>query len=266
MLLHGFAQHPDAWDAVAALLREAGWSVRTLDLMAEACSELGGSPLNSFEAIEAGMSAVCTALAKRLHAIRREAGVPAVLAGYSLGGRLALEAVQRAAAAGDPIRLSALILESANPGPVNGAEREALRQRNHAWAERVRSQGVPQFMDWWASLPLFYSQRALPPDVREKLREGRCGNDEDSLVFQFEAWGQHRQALRADALSFLAHAAQAYPVAFFAGAQDEKYRAVALGMMAAARSVDVRIFPDVGHNVHLEDPAAFVAALLDVLR
>ncbi len=103
-----------------------------------------------------------------------------------------------ATSAGDAVRMpaavpfSALVLESAGLGPADDAAREALRERNFAWAARVRDEGVSAFMDWWAGLPLFESQRNLDDDQRERLRAGRLANDAESLALSFEQAGAHR--------------------------------------------------------------------------
>ena len=84
------------------------------------------------------------------------------------------------------VPFSALVLESAGLGPADDAAREALRERNFAWAARVRDEGVSAFMDWWAGLPLFESQRNLDDDQRERLRAGRLANDAESLALSLD--------------------------------------------------------------------------------
>lgn len=260
ILLHGFAQHPDSWDEAAALLREAGFPTIAVDLMA-LTKEADGQKTNA-----CGFDAVCRAVSRVVRDEHEESGVRPVLVGYSMGGRIALETVLRASRAGATLPLSALVLESAHPGPANQAEAELFRKRNHEWAQRVRSLGAPAFMDWWATLPLFASQRRLPQGVRDRLREGRCDNAEEDLAFQLEAWGQHNQSFRLDSVAYLARAAQFQPTAYFVGALDEKYCAIACDLESTARAVSVRIFPGAGHNIHLEVPEAYTDTLLSLLN
>ena len=176
---------------------------------------------------------------------------PSVL-GYSMGGRVTLAALHR-----DPRAFSAVILEAAGFGSATQAEREAAAKRDAACATRLRADGLEAFMDFWEQLPLFASQRDLPPDVRERLRAGRMANDAEALARTFEQAGQHVMLSRAETLETLAVLrAGGTPLLYLAGERDEKYRALAA--QAAEAGATVCIIPGAGHNAHLEAPAAFV--------
>ena len=165
ILLHGFAQSSASWDAVARKLAATGRPIYALDLVghgeserpADACAyalDAQGEALLSFARMVAD----------------REGARPAVL-GYSMGGRVTLAALRR-----DPRAFAAVVLEAAGFGPATQAERDAATERDAACAARLRADGLEAFMDFWEQLPLFASQRDLPPDVRERLRAGRMAN------------------------------------------------------------------------------------------
>ena len=240
ILLHGFAQSSASWDAVARKLAATGRPIYALDLVghgeserpADACAyalDAQGEALLSFARMVAD----------------REGARPAVL-GYSMGGRVTLAALRR-----DPRAFAAVVLEAAGFGPATQAERDAATERDAACAARLRADGLEAFMDFWEQLPLFASQRDLPPDVRERLRAGRMANDAEALARTFEQAGQHVMPSRAETLETLdVLRAGDTPLLYLAGERDEKYRALAA--QAAEAGATVRIIPGAGHNAHLE--------------
>ena len=166
------------------------------------------------------------------------------------------------------VPFSALVLESAGLGPVDNAAREALRERNFAWAARVRGEGVSAFMSWWAGLPLFGSQRNLPVDQRERLRAGRLANDAESLALSFERAGAHAMSSQGESIRTLCElAAKGIPVSYLAGELDAKYCKVASTLQTESHdAVSCRAVPRAGHNIHLEQPEAFGAILEEVVE
>lgn len=193
-------------------------------------------------------------------------------------GRLDMaESGQRDTAAtpvGDAARMSAaapfsaLVLESAGTGPVEDATREALRERNFAWATRVRDEGVSAFMDWWAGLPLFESQQHLPADQQKRLRVGRLANDAELLALSFERAGAHAMPSQGESIRALCELSRrGIPVSYLAGELDAKYCKVASTLQAESQgAISCRIVPAAGHNIHLEQPRAFGAILEEVVE
>lgn len=321
VLVHGFAQQASTWDDVARLLADAGARCFGFELAghgAGACSA-GGDPAERPDFFDLCFQA--RALLAFCRVVARDAGVAPVLVGYSMGGRVALQAAclaagdlqdggpkdgdqldrislrssaafapcgrtgrldmaesgQRDTAAtpvGDAARMSAaapfsaLVLESAGTGPADDAAREALRERNFAWAARVRGEGVSAFMDWWAGLPLFESQRNLDDDQRERLRAGRLANDAESLALSFERAGAHVMPPKQETIRALCElVARGIPVSYLAGELDAKYCKVASTLRAESQgAISCRIVPAAGHNIHLEQPEAFGAILEEVVE
>ena len=349
VLVHGFAQQASTWDDTARLLADAGARCFGFELAghgAGACSA-GGDPAERPDFFDLCFQA--RALLAFCGTVARDAGVAPVLVGYSMGGRVALQAAclaaddlrgggeldrtalrssaafapcdrtrrldaaagdlrdgdqldrislrssaafapcgrtgrldmaefgQRDTAAtpvGDAARMSAaapfsaLVLESAGLGPVDDAAREALRERNFAWAARVRGDGVSAFMDWWAGLPLFESQRNLNDDQRERLRAGRLANDAESLALSFERAGAHAMPSQGESIRALCElAARGIPVSYLAGELDAKYCKVASTLQAESQgAISCRIVPAAGHNIHLEQPGTFGAILEEVVE
>ena len=312
VLVHGFAQQASTWDDAVRLLAGAGAECFGFELAghgAGACSA-SGDPAERSDFFDLCFQA--RALLAFCRVVARDAGVAPVLVGYSMGGRVALQAAclaaddlrdggelnrisLRSSAAFAPcdrarcldvagacqrdvtanaarmsaaVPFSALVLESAGLGPVDDAAREALRERNFAWAARVRGEGVFAFMDWWAGLPLFESQQYLSADQRERLRAGRLANDTESLALSFERAGAHAMSSQGESIRTLCElAAKGIPVSYLAGELDAKYCKVLADLRADSHdAVSCRVVPRAGHNIHLEQPEAFDAILEEVVE
>lgn len=344
VFVHGFAQQASTWDDAARLLANAGAECFGFELAghgAGACSA-GGDPVERPDFFDLRFQA--RALLAFCGTVARDAGVAPILVGYSMGGRVALQAACLAAddlrdgelgraalrssaafaprgrarrldaVAGDlrdgdqidcislrssaafapcgrtgrldmagvgqrdtaatsarmsaAVPFSALVLESAGLGPADDTAREALRERNFAWAARVRGEGVSVFMDWWASLPLFESQRNLADDQRERLRAGRLANDAESLALSFDRAGAHAMPSQGESIRALCElAARGIPASYLAGELDAKYCKVASTLQAESQgAISCRVVPAAGHSIHFEQPEAFGAILEEVVE
>lgn len=255
VLVHGFAQSARSWDAVAKALGADGrCEVVTFELVGHGKRR---SLAESNDPVAFDLAAQGEALLGFLEGFEQ----PPMLVGYSMGGRVALRAL-----ANDPERfaasVSALVLESCGLGPATPEERTASAERDAANARRLREQGVSAFMDAWEQLPLFATQQRLPEGVRQRVRDERVANSAETLALTFERAGQHTMPGRAEALAALWRLReQGIPVLYMTGELDGKYSALAVELAANVPAVEARVVPGVGHNVHLEAPDAFCAAL-----
>lgn len=312
VLVHGFAQQASTWDDAVRLLAGADAECFGFKLAGHGAGarSAGGDPAERPDFFDLCFQA--RALLAFCRVVARDAGVAPVLVGYSMGGRVALQAAclaaddlrdggelnrisLRSSAAFAPcdrarrldvagacqrdvtanaarmsaaVPFSALVLESAGLGPVDDAAREALRERNFAWAARVRGEGVPAFMDWWAGLPLFESQQYLSADQRERLRAGRLANDTESLALSFERAGAHAMPSQGESIRALCELSRCgIPVSYLTGELDAKYCKVLADLRADSHdAVSCRAVPRAGHNIHLEQPEAFGAILEEVVE
>ena len=241
VLVHGFMQAGSEWDQVSSLL--AGqFAIHTPTLSAP-CPEQA-----SLDALARQLAYACE------QAIEAAGGSTCAVVGYSMGGRVALQLAQSR-----PELVDALVLESAGLGPVDQAEREAMRQRTMQMVERLRCDGLANFVNWWQELPLFATQKDLPAEVQQQIRSGRLACNPDELALLLEHAGAHTMPDAATALEMLATAP--YSVLYLAGVRDAKYAQVAAGLPA---NVQVRLL-DAGHNVHRELPEAYAHILGEFL-
>ncbi|HEU4333097.1 MAG TPA: 2-succinyl-6-hydroxy-2,4-cyclohexadiene-1-carboxylate synthase [Candidatus Eisenbacteria bacterium] len=249
LLLHGFAGSGDDWSAHAAALLAAGYRAAAVDLPGHGETPAPRThPLARYAPAETGrdLAAILDALA---------AGA-AHWVGYSMGGRIAL-----AAALDRPERVTSLTLEGVSAGIADPAEREERRRADEALADAIESRGAAWFAEAWAALPIFESQRALPPSLRDDLAARRRRNDPAGLADSLRAAGQGVQPFLGARL-----AAFDRPTLLVTGALDAKYTTLAAAIAAALPAGLHVAIPGAGHNVHLEQPEWYRRTLLTHLR
>ena len=181
---------------------------------------------------------------------RLEALAPlrAVIAGYSMGGRLALAlAVRR------PERVRRLVLVSASPGLAHAEERAERRAADAALADRIERIGLDAFAREWAAQPLFADQ---PEAVAALAHEDRLRRSAADHAAQLRGLGAGVMPPLWERLGELA-----MPVALVVGERDAKFRAIAARMAERLPNARVIVVGGAGHAVPLEQPEAVAAAI-----
>jgi 2-succinyl-6-hydroxy-2,4-cyclohexadiene-1-carboxylate synthase len=238
VLLHGFTGSAAGWGSHLETFAACGWRVIALDLPGHGQSDAPDEP--QYYSMECCQQYILAAL--------KELGVKqgeAVLLGYSMGGRIALYTAFSGF-------FRALILESASPGLEDPVEREQRRISDEALAASIERDGVPAFVDRWEKLPLFASQRTLPPETQEALRSQRLNNRASGLARSLRGVGTGAQP------SLIARLPTLHiPALLIAGELDTKFTAIARSMAQALPQSQLHIVPGAGHAVHLEQPEEF---------
>jgi len=232
VLLHGFSQTGASWDPVRAALRAAPDPVLAPDLRGHGAAS-AVRPV-SLSAVLADLDALLAD--------------GAALAGYSMGGRIALHS-----ALAHPGRLARLVLIGASPGLADPAERAARRAADEALAARVEAGSIEAFADAWGALGLWAGQ---PPAVAAAARADRLANDPAGLAAALRGLGTGALAPVWDRLGELA-----LPVELVVGERDAKFRAVAGAMAAALPDARVHVVAGAGHAAQLERPGAIARIL-----
>lgn len=248
ILVHGFAQSSSSWIGAMDLIAQER-DVYAIDLVGHGGSAVPASPAPY------SLRSMGEAL---LDFIDLVPGKPVVV-GYSMGGRVALSALLEAGPAAFAKKTRGLLLESAGMGPKTESDRVAAAERDAATVRRLRETSLRDFMTYWENLPLFESQRSLPKRTRALIQAGRLANDAEALARCVECAGQHRMPSYHETTEALRDLGlHGYSTLYLTGAKDEKYSRIANDLHAAG-IVQTRVAPKAGHNVHLEDPAAFAA-------
>ena len=177
------------------------------------------------------------------------AGRPAI-AGYSMGGRLALYLALRYQE-----RCSALFLESASPGIEDATQREARRRSDEEKAARLEAGDLAGFLHDWYRQPLFASLARHEGLVQETI-EARMRNDPGELAKSLRGMGTGSQPSLWGELAELGA-----PALAVAGELDEKYAGISTRMASLNQRIQAATVPGVGHNVRLEAPEAYLVSL-----
>ncbi len=231
VLLHGFTHTGASWDPVIAALGE---NYRAL------APDLRGHGSAS-ERKPVTLEAV-------LEDIERLAPPRFVLAGYSMGGRVALHAALARVLAP---RIDRLVLVGASPGIAEAAERAIRRADDDGLADEIERSTIEAFAARWAQTPVLAGQ---PPDVAAAVQADRLRSTPAGLARALRGLGTGALPSLWDRLAEVT-----VPVALMVGERDAKFNAIAAEMAAALPVADVIVVPDAGHAVHLEAPAAVAA-------
>ena len=230
LLLHGFTQTGRGWDEVARHL--AGERYLAPDLRGHGAAG-ARRPID----MDACAGDVASLVDGRF-----------VLAGYSMGGRIALHV-----ALAHPDRVSKLVLVSTTAGIDDASERAARRAADEELATWIEAHAIEQFADRWGALALFAGQ---PPDVAAAARADRLRNEPEHLAAALRGIGTGAMTPLWDRLGELD-----LPVVVLAGERDAKFVALARRLAAALPRAALSVVPGAGHALALEAPQAVARAI-----
>jgi 2-succinyl-6-hydroxy-2,4-cyclohexadiene-1-carboxylate synthase len=238
-LLHGFTQSGRSWREVIARLGPAyRWIVPDLRGHGETVTRPG---------------APCTmeACAGDLLMLWDHLGVEQThLAGYSMGGRLALHVAAR-----HPERILSLLTVGAHAG-LDESAREGRRRGDESLAERIEKDGLESFVDYWGGLPLFAGLERRGPSFVAQVRAQRLENHVAGLACSLRGMGAGVMEPVWEELADVK-----FPCTFVAGQLDHGYVASARRLATTVPSGRVEVVQRAGHSVHQERPDAFSRVL-----
>ena len=243
VLIHGFSGSPESWGQVASRLR-----VRTY-----APAVCGHGTASSAIAVVRSFEAEVDRLASE---VRSAVPAPRYVAGYSLGGRLAVGLLAR-----HPDLFVGAAAIGANPGLDGEEERKARRAADETWARRIEERGIAVFDREWSKLPLFQSQQDLDAATIEEQRRIRLSHEPAALaaamrVLSLGAMPDYRPVLGRISC----------PVELIAGDQDPKFIDLARLMAELLPGATARVVAGSGHNVPMEAPTELARVLNKALE
>ena len=171
-----------------------------------------------------------------------------VLLGYSLGGRLALQAL-----ADRPNLFGGAVVVSAHPGLESAVEREERVATDETWAERFEQENWRFLLGAWNRLPAFGG--AIQELGRPEKLFSRA-----KLAAALRLWSVGAQPSHWETLKHF----QA-PLLWVAGETDVKYSRIAREVERRNPHLTVWLAPSAGHRVPWEQPRAFCEKLEEFL-
>lgn len=243
VLFHGFTSTQNTWDAFYdELITE--YQVLTIDLPGH--GETSVAENKTMKGFSDDFKALLDHLKiKKVH-----------LLGYSMGGRTALSFANYY-----PEMIKSLILESASPGIADKKERDKRQKRDKELGEKILVEGVEAFVDYWEGLPLFNTQKKLPKEVRDKVREERLNQTKWGLGMSLVFMGTGAQESWWESLSNAS-----YPVTLIVGEADEKFVKTNILMNELCKDAKLYTIKEAGHCVHLEQKAEFMKVVQTHLK
>lgn len=246
VLLHGFTGDTTIWQRIRPSL-ETSHQVIAIDLLGHGESD------KPDDVSEYHIETVACDLIKLID--RLSIGKVHLL-GYSMGGRLALYLAIHFTE-----YFHSLILESASPGLETEQEQEERRTRDNALADKIETNGIEWFVDFWENLSLWESQQSLSHEILATQRTQRLQNFPLGLANSLRGMGTGVQPNLWDDLFGLM-----LPIQLIVGEQDSKFIRINREMAKRIPNVAMTTITGAGHTVHLENPTAFIQQVNSFLK
>lgn len=171
------------------------------------------------------------------------------LAGYSMGGRLALGYALK-----HPVKR--LILISSSPGIKDAKERLQRAEADSELARRIEENGLEAFVNYWEDIPLFATQKQLPEEIQKGVRKERLSHDAGSLV---KSLRQFSTGNMPNYWPLLEKYSQ--PVHLIVGERDEKFVGINQEMQLLFQNSTLTLVNQVGHAIQVENPKMFATII-----
>ncbi len=175
--------------------------------------------------------------------------------GYSMGARVGL-----AFGISYPEMVSCLLLESGSPGLKTAGERKQRRKKDERLAQSLLNESLDVFVAYWENLPLFATQKNLPPRVQQAIQQERKSQQRYGLACSLWFMGTGAQ------MSYWAQLKNTQmPIYLLVGSADHKFVDLASAMTHENSRIQAIVISDAGHCVHMEKPDQFSRVVEDCL-
>ncbi|MSR18657.1 MAG: alpha/beta fold hydrolase [Phycisphaerales bacterium] len=243
VFLHGFMGGCADWDQVTAAIDPA-IRVHTLPIP-QGCRDIS----ECARLVGEHVAALVVAPLKQEHPQSVNA---LTLVGYSMGGRILLEALALGV-----IAPAQLVLVSASPGLDEADEREARAHRDAQLAAALLRNGIETFLRDWYGQSIFAS--LVEKMGMEEILKRRSGGEAETWADMLIFLSPGRTPSRWTTLG-----SNASRIWFIVGDLDRPYETAA----RRARSMGVRVetIADAGHAIALEQPQRLAQTLNRIMR
>jgi 2-succinyl-6-hydroxy-2,4-cyclohexadiene-1-carboxylate synthase len=232
VLLHGFGGTRRAWDGVLAHLPAERYRLLALDLPGHGALADAPRPITFDGCVEN---------------VLERSPERFVLAGYSMGGRIALHV-----ALAVPVQVERMVLIGVTAGIEDEEERARRRDSDSCLADDLEKGSFEQFIERWRAQPLFEGE---PPRVSALARADQRRNRPDALAAVLRGVGTGEMRPLWDRLGELE-----MPVTILVGDRDAKFQAPARRMGELIPRAELRVVPG-AHHLPLENPQAVAEAI-----
>ncbi len=237
LLLHGFTGTKKTWNELIKKLKQ-NFHVIAIDLLGHGETDSPEDP-DRYLMEQAAKDLDDFLTDKQIDRIH--------LLGYSMGGRLALYF-----ALYYQHRIRSLLLESCTAGLVSEEEKLSRIKQDRQLAALLLNKGMKSFVEYWENISLFSSQKQLPKNLQEKIREGRLLQSPVGLSNSLKGMGTGIQPSLWDRLERLEIRSL-----LICGEYDEKFCYIMGKMNEKFKNSEIRKIPRAGHAIHVEQSEIF---------
>lgn len=160
-----------------------------------------------------------------------------VIAGYSLGGRIAMHAL-----VASPEVWQGAILLSTHPGLLDASERVKRLEVDQKWSERFRKENWRDLISEWNDQLVFQGGVKVPDRMESEF-------DRLSLAEALIGYSLGNQEDLRHGLATLR-----LPILWLVGEKDDRYTNIAQKVALINPNIQLKIVPGAGHRLLLEQP------------
>lgn len=244
LFLHGFMGNSNDFDEIISFLSDQ-FSCLTVDLPGHGKTKVIGSD----ECYT--MPNTAHALIELITSLKIE---QCFLAGYSMGGRLALYLNLHFSK-----YFSKVVLESASPGLKTEQERLKRIQTDLKLAQQLETSDFSSFLENWYNQPLFASLKKHPEF--ERMMERRLKNNPFELAKSLRKMGAGYQPSLWEKLKDNENS-----LLLLVGEYDDKFKAINSEMSERCKAANLKIISHCGHNINFERTKAFIEHVREFLN
>lgn len=236
LCLHGFLGLPTDWELiqsyfmVSPLARQFEW--HSVDYM----KTPGLDPKNSFENWARNFNQKVKS---------QVPSGPRVLVGYSLGGRLALQAMKQ-----DPDLYDKAIFISTNPGLRREKEKQERFLNDELWAKKFLENNWEDLMKEWNSQAVFKESLSEPPRFEAHYLRLQ-------LAQALTEWSLAGQEDFRDLI-----ARQSQKVLWVSGEKDIKFASITMELKKQSPQIQTEIFAKASHRVLFDQPSELAQKMI----
>lgn len=240
LCLHGFLGLPTDWDLiqsyfmVSPLAHQFEW--RSVDYM----KTPGLDPKNSFENWAKNFNQKIKVQFPR---------GPRVLVGYSLGGRLALQALKQ-----EPDLYDRAIFISTNPGLQRDKEKQERIANDEQWAKKFLEYPWETLMREWNAQGVFKDSLSEPQRLEANYQR-------PLLAEALTAWSLAKQE---DFRELIAQ--QSQKILWVSGEKDIKFASIAMDLKKRSPQIETEILPKASHRVLFDQPSELAQKMISFIE
>jgi 2-succinyl-6-hydroxy-2,4-cyclohexadiene-1-carboxylate synthase len=175
--------------------------------------------------------------------------VKKVVAGYSLGGRLALHAFHS-----KPAMWSQAFFLSTDPGLKSDVEKKTRRESDQRWAQRFQNVDFESVVREWNAQPVFENCKKEPVRLAKDY-------DSEILAKAISQWSPGRQQDFSDS-----EILKTYPSLWLAGQLDPKFVSILENLVSTCKCLESKIITESSHRLLIEQPASVAQCFYEKLK